>query len=385
MRLVKQLLLAILAVSAFMLGGCGDDETVIIVPYNGKFVYVNNNTSITNYVSGFAIRSNGTLAELAGSPFITGGAGNGETFYAANPIAIARSMKLLFAANKGDNTISVYSINSLTGELTAIGLPVAGGGIMGDSGSLAVDDGENFLFVANDDPITMGGTGDTSISVFAIGIDGTLTPAVGSPFSLGLGAAGIGADGITMNPVGDVLYVAASTTNQIAVLDVAADGSLSHIAGSPFDAYVGTGGITSFVLSSSTLGLSGSFGGFLASYNIDSTGAPVLLDTLDVGANNQALTTTRKGSVAIMSGGFTSGISMINVASNGVLSLVPGSPFATAAATSGYAVANPSGRLLFATEATQLEAFRIDSVGALSTIATYPLTNPGYATGLVIY
>jgi len=67
------------------------------------------------------------------------------------------------------------------------------------------------------------------------------------------------------------------------------------------------------------------------------------------------------------------------------MSLANGSPFATAASTSGYALANPSGKYLYATEADQIEAFVIDSEGSLTTISTYPLTNPGYVRGLVIY
>jgi len=385
MRALKHLILAVLAITALMLGGCGgDDDTIIIVSNSGKYLYVNNDAA-TNAVSGFAIRANGALVELAGSPFATGGAGGSGGYFAANPIAIAHSKKLLFAANKFDSTVSVFAISSTRGTLTSIGLPVASGATMGSSGSLAVDDNENFLFVANDNPIIMGGTGDTSVSVFAIAADGTLTPVVGSPFSLGLGAAGTGADGISLNPVGDTLYVAAAATNQIAVLDIAVDGSLTQIAGSPFDAYVGTGGIASFVLSSATVGLSGSFGGFLASYNIDSNGVPILLDTLDLGSNNQALTTARKGSLAILSGGFSGSISMVNVGSAGTLSLVPGSPFATAAATSGYALPNPSGRYLFATEVNQIESFSINSDGALTSIGVFPLTNAGIATGLAIY
>jgi hypothetical protein len=68
-----------------------------------------------------------------------------------------------------------------------------------------------------------------------------------------------------------------------------------------------------------------------------------------------------------------------------MLTEVTGSPFATAASTSGYAIANPSGRFLYATGSSQIEAFVIDSAGALTSIDTYPLTNPGYATGAVIY
>ena len=232
----KHLFLAMVAVAGLLLGGCGsDNNTIVVVPYNGKYLYVNNDGA-ANAVSGFAIKADGTLVELAGSPVATGGVGTLSTYYAANKIALAHSKKLLFVSNVGDNTVTVFQINSLTGELTAVGTPVASGAVMGISGSLAVDDGENFLFVANDDQV------DTSISVFAIAADGTLTAVTGSPFALGLPAAGLGADGITMNSVGDKLYVTAAADNTLAVLDVALDGTLTQIPGSPFTVYTGTSG-----------------------------------------------------------------------------------------------------------------------------------------------
>jgi len=372
MRSVKHLFLAIIAVTALILGGCGDDDdTIVVLSYNGKFLYVNNSAT-ENAVSGFAIRANGALVELAGSPFATGGAGIGD-LYAANPIAIARSKKLLFAANTTDSTVTSFTINSNTGALTPVGLPVVSGGTMGGGGSLAVDDDENFLFVGNET------TGD--VSVLSIGAGGTLTPVPGSPFALG---AGLDADGITLNPVGDTLYVAAPSANVLAVLDVAFDGSLTHIAGSPF-AYTAGGTIASFVLSSSTRGFSAATSGVLASYDIDADGAPTLLASLPVGGNNQAVTVTRKGRLAVISGGSSSFLSTVQVASDGTLTLVDGAPFVTAAPTSGYALANPSGRYLYVTEDDQIEAFRINSAGALTSIAVYPLTNAEFATGLVIY
>ena len=65
----KHLFLAMVAVAGLLLGGCGsDNNTIVVAPYNGKFIYANNDATV-NSVSGFAIRANGTLVELAGSPF----------------------------------------------------------------------------------------------------------------------------------------------------------------------------------------------------------------------------------------------------------------------------------------------------------------------------
>lgn len=374
MRGLKHLFLAVVVVAGLLLGGCGSDDNypIIIAPYAGKFVYVNND-GVANAVSAFAIQGNGSLLEVDGSPFLTGGAGGAGGFFAANPIAIARSKNLLFAANKADSTVTVFTINPGTGALTMVGLPVASGGTMDSSGSLAVDPASKFLFVANE--LT------NDISVFSIAANGELTPVAGSPFALG---AGLDADGITLNALGNKLYVAAPTVNVLAVLDVDANGALTPIAGSPF-AYTAGGSITSFVLNASNRGLSGATSGVLTSYSIDSVGAPTVIDSLVLGGNIQAISTARGGSLAILSGGYADSISVVRVAADGFLTPVTGSPFVTAAITSGYAIANPSGTHLYATESEQIEAFAIDGAGALTPINTYPLTNPGFATGLVIY
>lgn len=375
MRAVKFFLLAMAAVVGLILGGCGGgNDSYPIIAYGGKFLYVNNDAA-ANAVSAFRIKANGMLEEIAGSPFATGGAGSEGGYFAANNIAIARQKKLLFASNTNDDTISVFAINATTGELAPVGAPVASGGDMSGSypsGSLAVDGDEKFLFVGND--------GDNTISVFSIAAGGALTPVAGSPFDIG--ASGV--DGITLNTKGKGLYIAAPISNQIVVMNVADDGALTPIAGSPFD-YLAGGSVASFVLATPSIGLSGALGGVISSYSIDVTGAPTLLDSLVLGSNSQAISTARRGSLAFLSGGGGNQISVLRVASDGTLTVVDGSPFATDWWTSGYAVPNFTGRYLYVTEEDQIEAFRINLDGGLTSIGVAVLNNPGYATCAVIY
>jgi hypothetical protein len=379
MSKLMYVLLAIVAVTVMLLSGCGDDNNYVSI-YTGKYIYANTE-SAPNYVSGFAIKADGSLESLPGSIFATGGNGAGiAVYYAANRIALAPTRNLLFASNSADSTITSFTLDPCTGELTAVGTPVASGGTMGLGGSLAVDKDGNFLFVGNDT------TAD--ISVFAIAATGALTPVAGSPFAL---PAAFGPDGIVLNSVGNTLYVAGGTANALAVLSVAANGTLTPIAGSPF-AYTGTGTISSFAFASPTLALAASFGltNDVSSYSIGANGAPTLLHSLTLGNNNQAITTARSGQLAVVSGGGLASITIIQVASDGTLTQVAGSPFTTAAITSGYALVNPSGSFLYATEVNQIEAFKLNAAGALTSINTYPLITPGvttagFATGMVIY
>ncbi len=370
MRRVKYLFVALVVVAALLFTGCGKDDAVVVF-ISGKYLYVNTD-STNNFVSAFIINRDGTLTELPGSPYATGGLSAGG-FYSANRIALARGKGLLFASNVTDSTITVFRINRLNGTLTQIGLPIASGGDMGSGGSLAVDNRGRFLFAGNDNT--------ANISVFAIGADGSLTPVSGSPFAFGASI-----NGITLNVANDLLYVADGGTNAFIVLAIAADGSLAPIAGSPF-AYTAGFTLTSFAFSSATLGIAGATGGAYSSYAVDAAGVPTLLATLVIGANNQAISTARNGSLAILSGGNSNQIGVVTVADDGTLTQVAGSPFVTAAPVRGYAAANPRGTFLFATESDRIEAFAVDPDGVLTSLGTFLLNNTGdpKARSLVIY
>jgi len=338
-----------------------------------KFLYANLNKS-TNYVAAYSIGSDGTLTEISGSPFATGGTSS-SGYFGAKAIAIARNKKLLFASNKNDNTISVFSIDSSTGALTAIGSPVSGGGTMAGSGSLAVDANENFLFVSN-------GSG-SSISVFSIATNGTLTAVSGSPFSL---SEDNNIDGIALNTSGNILYVAQPEGgNTIAVMSVASDGTLTEISGSPFD-YTGSGQVASFAFVSDSLAVSGAYnyGNDVTSYSVASDGTPTVADSLSLTNNNQCISLSPSGKFAVAAGGSAPQVSVISVASDGTLTAVSGSSFSTSYNTSGYAIVSSGDKYVYVTEDSHIEAFSMDSSGALTSLGAY-VTSSSRIDALAIY
>src|SRR4029077_5229160 len=108
----------------------------LAVSPSAGLVYVSNGASGT--ISGFLIGANGTLSELAGSPFSAGANIAG--------ITIDTKGQFLYAADSGNNKIASFSIQS-SGALT----PVAGSPFATDLGpvSIAVDSKGSFLFSAN--------------------------------------------------------------------------------------------------------------------------------------------------------------------------------------------------------------------------------------------
>jgi 6-phosphogluconolactonase len=112
----------------------------------GKFLFVANQGSST--VSAFTIGTGGALTAVPGSPFTTIPIGlsypNG-TLPAG--VAVSGSGKFLYVANQLANFVSVFSINSTSGALTASGVAFYA---TGDSPSgLGISPNGGFLYVMN--------------------------------------------------------------------------------------------------------------------------------------------------------------------------------------------------------------------------------------------
>ena len=192
------------------------------------FAYVANGGS--NDISAYTINGvTGALTAVGGSPFA---AGNGPRSVALDPSGpvtssptgvgtVDPSGKFAYVANANSNNISAYTINGNTGALTAVSGSPFAAGV---PYSAAVDPAVKFLFVTNEV--------SNSISAYTINTSGALTAVSGAPF-----AAGSAPWSVTVDPSGKFVYVANASSSNISVYAIdAASGMLTVVTGSPFAA-----------------------------------------------------------------------------------------------------------------------------------------------------
>jgi len=158
-----------------------------------EFVYVESNAQGANQNSIFAFQRSpdGTLAQIPGSPFLTGGAGVQDKNVEFGPydtdqnIVIDKHRRLLFAVNSGSDSIAVFHINSDGSLKTVAGSPFPSGGESDGVGPVSLGLSGDTLFVANQagDP----GRPTTvlpSYTAFHVDLDGTLRPVDDSTVSV---------------------------------------------------------------------------------------------------------------------------------------------------------------------------------------------------------
>lgn len=75
-----------------------------------KFLYTANNLSSGNGVHAFSVADDGSLTELAGSPYATGGEGDDISPFTQNGVIIDPSKRFLLVVNHGSSDISVFRI-----------------------------------------------------------------------------------------------------------------------------------------------------------------------------------------------------------------------------------------------------------------------------------
>lgn len=192
--------------------GAGSVPNAAIIVGNAAFVA----NGSSNDIARFSINSDGTLTVQSGNQ----ATGN-------NPVAMVvdQTGKLLFVANQGDQTVSVFKVSGTSLTLTST-MATAG-----DPAALVVAPAGNHLYVAN--------SSNGTISGFTFSSSGALTPMAQGPFS----SLGSTPSALAITPDGRYLFVANYGSNDVAGFTLctivnsicpAADGSLVPYLNAPY-------------------------------------------------------------------------------------------------------------------------------------------------------
>jgi 6-phosphogluconolactonase (cycloisomerase 2 family) len=241
-------------------------------------------------------------------------------------------------------------VRRIVPALPLLGLSLVLCGCSGDSHN---DTARNVLYTSSNDPAA------NTIIAYSRAADGTLTPLSGSPFDLkGQGLPNPNED---FGPPDDDQQVIASAdhkllfavnpgTNTIAVMNIAADGKLTHISGSPFP----SGGVNPFSL--------------------------FLLGSRLYCANKNVASGPGGGPGTPL-------YTVFNVASSGALTQIPGATVnATAGTSAAQILASPNGKVVFTNDffgplagVGTLRSYTVNPDGSLTQVGnalTAPSTIP---------
>ncbi len=295
-----------------------------------RHVYVNNNTAGRNTIAGFDRHSDGSLTTLEGSPFDAGGAGTGSPFGSAGGLQLTTDGKYLLATDPGSNEISVLKIKS-DGSLKLVEVDPSNGRT-----PVSIATRSSLVYVANT------GAGGSNYTGFRLNAGGHLTPIADSTFALPdnafPGDVLISADGerLVATRVGPN-----AGPSYLDGFRIGRDGRLTASAGSPFAAQ-----------------RIGPFGSSFSPTNANQ----LFVSNAHDGAGN--------GSVSVY-----------DVAADGTLTAISGSPFADGQTAPCWVAVSPDGKVLFAinTGSSSISRYSIGSDGTLILAGSTAFNSP---TGL---
>jgi len=225
-----QLILAV--VSVLTLGVAGT-ATSVSARFNQStvvgHVYVNANTAGENTIAAFDRHADGMLTPLPGSPFAAGGAGTGEGNGSQDALRVTADGRYLLAVAAESNEISVLRI-AADGSLSPVaGSPFSSGGLVPVSIALH----ENLVYVAN----RGNGTDGANYTGFTLDDDGRLLPlddstvplsATANPGAVFFNATGTNLAGTQIGPDDGPSFIDSFAVGR--------DGRLVPAPGSPFPA-----------------------------------------------------------------------------------------------------------------------------------------------------
>ena len=245
------------------------------VDRQGRFVYISNHEE--NFVTGYKINNDGSLAAINPAPAspVTNLQNNDPTDNNPHSSVIDQTGQFLYVVAgvpPAMSTVKTYTINGSTGTLTQIGttgplaqcahghnitltannnfvyvacedsgmvysfsrntstgqltlVPGTPTAVVGVAFAVAVDPGNRFLFVGN----------NNSVDVFSIGGNGALTAIQGGPNNGNSFPTGNAAHSLTVDPTGQFVYTANLSSSDISGFRLDPNtGVLTALAGSPY-------------------------------------------------------------------------------------------------------------------------------------------------------
>jgi 6-phosphogluconolactonase len=335
-------------------------------------VYVNDNTAGVNTIAAFDRHADGTLTPLPGSPFPAGGAGTGAGIGSQGALQVTSDGKYLLAVDAGSNEISVLRIESDGGLKPVGGGPVSSGG--SEPVSIAVNG--SLVYAAN------AGDGGSNYTGFTLNPGGHLRPLAGSTVPL--------PDGSTP---GDVLFNGDGTrlvgvrvgTSLIDSFAVGSDGTLTAAPGSPFAAQ-GPGPFGSEFRPTDPTELyvsnahGGTGNGSVSAFNVGSDGTLTSIGSSPFADLQTApcwVEITKDGEFLFTVNTASNSVSRYAIGSDGSLALLGSTPIATAHAGAEDARLGPGGKTLWVvdTGADSISAFSVDG-GNLTELPSSPTALP---------
>jgi 6-phosphogluconolactonase len=323
------------------------------------FAYVSTATTLTTYSID---SSTGELTPLAGAPL---------AFPASTPtsgqIAIDPSGQLLYVIQA--SSVYGYAINPATGALTAVpGSPFAVG--VGPT-ALAFDAAGTHLYIAGGELPT--GYVNTTLTAYSVASSGALTS---------LASYSVIGKLSTMATAGNYLYVAALDADAISVYSIGSTGELSATGPlygtnpGPYSIAIDPSGAVLYVANGSVTTVSGSSGGYISTYTINSsTGAltPVAGNPTPVTPNGAiSIDPTGKFLFVPITGGVA--VFAINTAT-GAFATIPGSPFPDGALPAAASF-DPRSRSVYVVNAgaANVSEFSLANSGTLTPLPGSPVT-----------
>jgi hypothetical protein len=159
------------------------------------YVYVESNIpqSGANSILAYETGSDGSLQAIAGSPFLTEGAGFTDSSFGLGPFDSDQNLitnpehTLLFAVNSGSNTIAVFQIGK-QGTLTPVkGSPFPSNGIQ--PVSVGYENGVLVVVNKHGDPAQASDQSLPNYTTFSVSREGVLTPIPDSTISVANGSS----------------------------------------------------------------------------------------------------------------------------------------------------------------------------------------------------